>query len=250
MKYIIRQIPNFITSLNLVSGSVAIIFAIDGHLIFASIFICLAAVFDFLDGFVARLLKAYSEIGKQLDSLADVVSFGVAPGAILFTLLKFSLFGTGKNIPIQDIGGNWFVWLILFSAFLLPVFGAIRLARFNTNSSDENFFRGLPIPANGIFWAAMGLMLQSPKYADLLPLVYTTKNLVILGVFMAGMMVIHMPMFSMKPKSLRWSENWYLYIFLGLSALIIIFLNIYGLALIIFLYILLNAIFYVAKVKF
>lgn len=137
-----------------------------------------------------------------------------------------------------------------FSAFLLPVFGAIRLARFNTNSSDENFFRGLPIPANGIFWAAMGLMLQSPKYADLLPLVYTTKNLVILGVFMAGMMVIHMPMFSMKPKSLRWSENWYLYIFLGLSALIIIFLNIYGLALIIFLYILLNAIFYVAKVKF
>ncbi len=248
MKKIISQIPNFITSLNLVSGSVAIIFAIDGHLVWAAIFICAAAVFDFLDGFAARALKAYSEIGKELDSLADVVSFGVAPGAILFTLLEFSLFG--KNDPIHEISGKWFEWLILFSAFLLPVFGAIRLARFNTNSSDENFFRGLPIPANGIFWAAMGLMLQSPKYADLLPLVYTTKNLVILCIFMSGMMVLTMPMFSMKPKSLSLNENWYRYLFLGLSVILLIVFNIYSLAFIIFLYILLNAVFYVLKVKF
>lgn len=234
--------------MNLVSGSVAIIFAIDGHLVWAAIFICLAAVFDFLDGFAARALKAYSEIGKEVDSLADVVSFGVAPGAILFTLLEFSLFG--KNDPIHEISGKWFEWLILFSAFLLPVFGAIRLARFNTNTSGENFFRGLPIPANGLFWAAMGLMLQLPDYTELLQLVYTTRNLVILGVFMSGMMVLTMPMFSMKPKSLRFAENWYRYLFLGLSALIIIFLNIYGLAFIIFLYILLNAIFYLFKVKF
>lgn len=248
MKKIISQIPNFITSLNLVSGSFAVIFAIDGHLVWAAIFICTAALFDFLDGFAARLLKAYSEIGKELDSLADVVSFGVAPGAILFTLLEFSLFG--KNEPIHEISGKWFEWLILFSAFLLPVFGAIRLARFNTNTSNENFFRGLPIPANGLFWAAMGLMLQSPKYAEMLPLVYTTKNLLILGVFMSGMMVLTMPMFSMKPKSLSFAENWYRYLFLVMSALILIILNIYGLAFVIFLYILLNAIFYILKVKF
>jgi CDP-diacylglycerol--serine O-phosphatidyltransferase len=248
LKRIIRQIPNFITSLNLVSGSLAIIFAIDGHLVWAAIFICLAALFDFLDGFAARLLKAYSEIGKELDSLADIVSFGVAPAAILFTLLEFSLFG--KNDPIHEISGKWFEWLILFSAFLLPVFGAIRLARFNTNTSDENFFRGLPIPANGLFWAAMGLMLQSPKYAELLKLVYTTKNLVILGIFMSGMMVIQMPMFSMKPKSLRLNENWYRYLFLGFSALLLIIFNVYGLAFIIFLYIILNAIFYVLNVKY
>jgi CDP-diacylglycerol--serine O-phosphatidyltransferase len=248
LKKIISQIPNFITSLNLVSGSFAVIFAIDGHLVWAAIFICTAALFDFLDGFAARLLKAYSEIGKELDSLADVVSFGVAPGAILFTLLEFSLFG--KNEPIHEISGKWFEWLILFSAFLLPVFGAIRLARFNTNTSNENFFRGLPIPANGLFWAAMGLMLQSPKYAEMLPLVYTTKNLLILGVFMSGMMVLTMPMFSMKPKSLSFAENWYRYLFLVMSALILIILNIYGLAFVIFLYILLNAIFYILKVKF
>lgn len=248
MKVIIRQIPNFITSLNLVSGLVAIIFAIDGHLVWAAIFICAAALFDFLDGFAARALKAYSEIGKELDSLADVVSFGVAPGAILFTLLEFSLFG--KNDPIYEISGKWFEWLVLFSSFLLPVFGAIRLARFNTNASNENFFRGLPIPSNGLFWAAMGLMLQSPKYADLLPLVYTTKNLVILDIFMSGMMVINMPMFSMKPKSLSFNENWYRYLFLGLSVVLLVVFNIYGLAFIIFLYILLNAIFYLLQVKF
>jgi CDP-diacylglycerol--serine O-phosphatidyltransferase len=248
LKKIIRQIPNFITSLNLVAGSLAIMFAIDGHLVWAAIFICIAAVFDFFDGFAARALKAYSEVGKQLDSLADVVSFGVAPGAILFTLLEFSLFG--KNDPIHEISGNWTDWLILFSAFLLPVFGAIRLARFNTNSSDENFFRGLPIPANGIFWAAMGLMLQSPKYQELLQLVYSTKNLVILGIFMSGMMVLHMPMFSMKPKSLSLNENWYRYLFIGLSAVILIVFKIYGLALIVFLYIILNAIFYLMKVRF
>lgn len=248
MKKIVAQIPNLITSLNLVSGSVAVIFAIDGHLVWAAIFICAAAVFDFLDGFAARALKAYSDIGKELDSLADVVSFGVAPGAILFTLLELSLFG--KNQPIQEIGGKWFEWLILFSAFLLPVFGAIRLARFNTNTSDENFFRGLPIPANGLFWAAMGLMLQSSKYAELLPMVYTTKNLVILGVFMSGMMVLTMPMFSMKPKSLRFAENWYRYLFLGLSVILLVVFNVYGIALVIFLYILLNAIFYLLKVKF
>lgn len=248
LKKIISQIPNFITSLNLVSGSVAIFFAIDGHLVWAAIFICVAALFDFLDGFAARVLKAYSDIGKELDSLADIVSFGVAPGAILFTLLEFSLFG--KNEPIHEISGKWFEWLILFSAFLLPVFGAIRLARFNTNTSNENFFRGLPIPANGLFWAAMGLMLQSPKYAEMLPLVYTTKNLVILGIFMSGMMVINMPMFSMKPKSMSFNENWYRYLFLGLSIVLLIVFNIYALAFIIFLYILLNAIFYLLKVKF
>jgi CDP-diacylglycerol--serine O-phosphatidyltransferase len=248
VKKIVSQIPNFITSLNLVSGSVAVIFAIDGHLVWAAIFICLAAVFDFMDGFAARALKAYSEIGKELDSLADVVSFGVAPGAILFTLLEFSLFG--KNDPIQEIGAKWFEWIILFSSFLLPVFGAIRLARFNTNTSDENFFRGLPIPANGLFWAAMGLMLQSPKYAELLQLVYTTRNLVTLGIFMSGMMVLTMPMFSMKPKSLDFKENWYRYLFIGLSAALLIVFNVYGLAFIIFLYILLNAIFYLLKVKF
>ncbi len=248
MKKIIAQIPNTITSLNLVSGVAATMFAIDGHLVWAAIFICLAAVLDFMDGFAARLLKAYSEIGKELDSLADVVSFGVAPGAILFTLLEFALFG--KNQPIHEIGASWYEWLILSTSFLLPVFGAIRLARFNTNTSNENFFRGLPIPANGLFWAAMGLMLQMPKYADVLRLVYSTRTLVLLGIFMAGVMVITIPMFSLKAKSLSFADNWYRYLFAFVAVVLLATLNVYGLAMVIFVYILLNAVFYLLKVKY
>jgi len=248
MKKIIAQIPNTITSLNLVSGVAATMFAIDGHLVWAAIFICFAAVLDFMDGFAARLLKAYSEIGKELDSLADVVSFGVAPGAILFTLLEFALFG--KNQPIHEIGASWYEWLILSTSFLLPVFGAIRLARFNTNTANENFFRGLPIPANGLFWAAMGLMLQMPKYAEVLRLVYSTRTLVLLGIFMAGVMVITMPMFSLKAKSLSFADNWYRYLFAFVAVVLIATLHVYGLALVIFVYILLNAVFYLLKVKF
>lgn len=247
-KSVIKNIPNFITSLNLVSGTLALIFAIDGHLIWAGLFICLAAVLDFLDGFAARLLKAYSEIGKELDSLADVVSFGLAPGAILFTLLEFSLFG--KNQPIYEISAQWYEWLILFSAFLLPVFGAIRLAKFNTNSSHEPFFRGLPIPSNGLLWAALGLMLEFPGYQELMKQVYSTKNLVILGIFMAGIMVINLPMFTLKFKSLTLKENWYRYLFLTISVGLLLVFKAFGLAFIIFTYILLNVVFYIFKVKY
>lgn len=248
MKRIIKQIPNFITTLNLLSGVIATIFAIDGHLIWAGIFICAASIFDFLDGMAARALKAYSETGKELDSLSDLVSFGVAPGAILFTLLEFSLYG--KNQPIYEISGLWHEWLILCSAFLIPVFGAIRLARFNAFSSEEPFFRGLAIPSNGLFWASLGLMLEFPKYQEYFQVIYSTKNLVILGIFMAGMMVINMPMFSLKVKNLRWKDNWYRYIFLGLSAILLAIFNVYGLALVILLYILLNVIYYLFKVEF
>ena len=248
MKKIIGQIPNFITSLNLASGFLAIIFAIDGHLIWAGLFICLASVFDFLDGFAARLLHAYSEVGKQLDSLADIVSFGLAPGAILFTLFEFSLFE--KNLPIYQISGQWYEWLILFSSFLIPVFGAIRLARFNTFSSDEPFFRGLPIPANALLWASLGLILQFPGKEELFQLVYSTKNLLFLCIFTSGMMVINLPMFSLKFKSVSLKENWYRYLFLAISTTFIITLKAYGLSLSIFLYIVLNVIFYLLKIEF
>lgn len=248
MKKIISQIPNSITSLNILTGVLATIFAIDGHLIWAGIFICVASVLDFLDGFAARVLNSYSEVGKQLDSLADIVSFGVAPGAILFTLLEFSLFE--KNQAIHDIAANWQQWLILFSAFLIPVFGAIRLARFNAIESDEPFFRGMPIPANGIFWASMGLMLEFPKYQNYMEYIYSTNNLLILGVLMSGMMVISMPMFSLKMQNLSLSGNWYRYIFLILSLLLLLVFGVYGVAMIIFLYILLNVLFYLLGVKY
>ena len=248
MRKIIAQIPNFITSMNLVSGSLAVIFAVDGHLIWAGVFICLASVFDFMDGFAAYLLKAHSAIGKQLDSLADVISFGLAPGAILFTLLEFSLFG--KNQPIYEISGRWYEWLILFSAFLIPVFGAIRLAKFNINTAEESFFRGLPIPANGLLWASLGLILQSPGNQELFQLVYSTENLVALGIITSGLMVINLPMFSLKFHSLNVRENWYRYLFIIIAIGLIISFQFFGLAFTIFAYIILNVIFYLLGVTY
>ena len=248
MKKIIAQVPNFITSLNIVMGTLATFFAIDGHLIWAGIFIVVASLLDFLDGFAARRLNAYSEVGKQLDSLADIVSFGVAPGAILFTLLEFSLFD--KNQAIYEISAQWYEWLILFSAFLIPVFGAIRLAKFNTSQNEEPFFRGLPIPANGLLWASFGLMLEFPQHQELFRILFSTKNLLILAIFISGLMVINLPMFSLKVKSLKFEENWYRYVFLLIVIFLLSFFTIYGLALSIFTYIVLNTVFYLFKVKY
>lgn len=247
MRRITRQIPNFITSLNLTSGTLAVFFAIDGHLVWAGIFICLAAVFDFLDGLAARLLKAYSEIGEELDSLADLVSFGLAPAAILFTLLEFSLFDV--NQPIYEITARWDQWLILFSALFMPVMGAVRLARFNVKQTDESFFRGLPIPANGLFWASAALMLEVPRHQELFQLLFSTRNLLLLGLFTSGMMVISLPMFSLKFQNLRLRENWYRFLFLAIAFVLLAIFNVYGLALTILVYIFLNVVFYLAGVE-
>ncbi len=248
MRQLLKNIPNVITSLNLISGSFAVIFAIDGHLVWAGIFICCAALFDFLDGLAARMLNASSETGKQLDSLADLISFGLAPAAILFTLLEFSLFEI--NRPVYEISARWDQWLILFSALLMPVFGAVRLARFNVDQSDEPFFRGLPIPANGLFWASMGLMLEVPRHQEIFLLLFSTRNLLLLGIFTSGMMVISLPMFSLKLKNFSLNENWYRYLFLFIVILLFTFFSVYGLAMAILAYIFLNILFYLMKVKY
>jgi CDP-diacylglycerol---serine O-phosphatidyltransferase len=243
-----KHIPNFITTLNLTSGSLAVIFGIDGHLVWAGIFICLAAVFDFLDGLAARLFSAYSETGKQLDSLADLVSFGLAPATILFTLLEFSLFDI--NQPVYEISASPRQWLILFSALLMPVFGALRLARFNASQSEAPFFRGLPIPANGLFWASLGLMLEVPGHQNIFLLLYSPRNLLLLGILTSGMMVISLPMFSLKMKNFNLKENWYRYLFVAIALLFFAFFNVYGLAMTIGAYIFLNILFYILKVNY
>ena len=248
MNQIVKQIPNAITLMNLLVGSLAVMFAVDGHLVWAGIFICMAAIFDYLDGFAARILNARSEMGKELDSLADLISFGLAPAAILFTLLEFSLFET--NQPIYQIAASPGQWLILFSAFLMPVAGAIRLARFNSARQSSSFFRGLPIPANGIFWAAVGLMLEVQRFPELFQFISSTRNLLILGLFTTGMMLITLPMFSLKIRNFQWNENGFRFIFLLISLALIVFLTAYGLALAVLVYIFMNIGLYLAGVRF
>ncbi len=163
-----KQIPNLFTLLNLFFGCIAIVFimqtgltytadaggdslvAIPEKIYIASIFIFLAAVVDFLDGFVARLLKVPSELGKQLDSLADAVSFGVAPGLIAYQFLRLSYAQQTNGLDIN------MVWLL--PAFILPCAGAYRLARFNIDNSQRHGFKGVPIPAVGLLFASFPLV--------------------------------------------------------------------------------------------
>ncbi len=240
-------VPNTITALNLVSGSLAVFFAVDGQLGWAAVFILIAAVFDFLDGFAARLLKAYSSIGKELDSLADMVSFGLAPAAIVFTMLEYTLFGA--NQPIQDIEANWSQWIVLFASLAIPVAGAFRLAKFNTDDRQSEQFLGMPIPANAIFFASLGLILELGTNMAIQPIILN-KYVLLASVFICSfLMVSELPMFSMKFKNLNLKENAIRFLFLGTTILMLIFLQVYALPLIIIWYVLLSAITYLAGAK-
>lgn len=248
MRKLIANIPNFITLLNLFSGTLAIVFAIDGQLGWAGLFICIAAVFDFLDGMAAKLLKATSESGKQLDSLADVVSFGLAPSMILFTLLEFSLFG--KNTLIYELDTKWYNWLILFSSFLLPVFASLRLARFNLDDTGRSHFRGLPTPANALIWASFGLMLEFPKYVQFLKHLFTTRSLLLILLATCVLMVSTLPMFSLKLDGINFMANWYKYSFFILGIILLLLFNVYAIALLVSLYVILSIIFYLAGYEY
>lgn len=202
-----KHIPNAITSLNLASGCIAIVFAFQGEYTTASYFIALAAVFDFFDGFAARLLKAYSPMGKELDSLADVVSFGVAPGMMLFNYLS--------DISALTYSSEYLAYL----SFLLPVFSALRLAKFNIDERQETSFIGLPTPANAVFWA-FGIGSNFTYALDTIidPLIIAAGIIIF-----SWLLISTIPMFSLKFKHYGWKGNRIRYYFLvGCIALLIL----------------------------
>ena len=242
-------VPNTITAMNLVCGSLSVFFAVDGQLGWASVFIFAAAVFDFLDGFSARLLKAYSAIGKELDSLADLISFGLAPAAIVFTMLQLTLFPTVKFQRIQDIEGNLSQWIVLFTSLVLPVAGAFRLAKFNTDDRQSEQFLGMPIPANAIFFASLGLILELGTRQSIVPVILNKYTLLASIFICSFLMVSELPMFNLKFKNLNLKENALRYFFLGTTLLMLIFLQLYALPLIIIWYVLLSGITYLAGTK-
>lgn len=240
-------VPNTITSLNLVSGCMSVFFAVDGQLGLAAVFIFAAAVFDFFDGFSARLLKAYSAIGKELDSLADLVSFGLAPAAIVFTLLELTLFGT--NLHIQDIDASLSQWILLLSSLVIPVAGAFRLAKFNTDDRQSDQFLGMPIPANAIFFASLALVLILGEQKFIEPIILNKYTLLISIFACSFLMVSELPMFNLKFKNVRLKENALRYFFLATTLLMLIFLQFYALPLIIIWYVLLSGISYLSGIK-
>lgn len=216
-----KHIPNTITSLNLASGCGSIVFALEGNYQVAAYLIFLAAVFDFFDGFAARLLKAYSPIGKELDSLADVVSFGVAPGMMIFRFMKDLCETSGYP--------DWISWF----AILIPVFSALRLAKFNVDERQTNSFIGLPTPANALFWS-FGLAFSYDK------IVYTTiyPFIILLAVIIfSWLLICEVPMFSLKFKKFNWQGNGLQYIFLGGCLILVILFGWAGISACILLYV-------------
>ena len=189
---IIRNIPNAITCCNLISGCIATgyAFAFDARM--ALVWIITGAAFDFFDGMLARLLHAYSNIGKDLDSLADDVSFGVAPSMMVFSLFR----------EMCQPATGVCTWLP-YVAFLIAVFSALRLAKFNNDSRQTTSFIGLPVPANALFWAS----LVTGGHDFLLTHLYMPVCLVPLICLFSWLLVSEIPMFSLKFKSLKWKDN-------------------------------------------
>lgn len=232
-----RHIPNFITSLNLTSGFLAIIFILKGDPVIASWLVLAAMVFDFLDGFASRLLNAYSDLGKELDSLADVVSFGVVPGLILYLLLSA---GLETSLSAAE-NSTWFKFvLISLVPALIPVCAGLRLAKFNIDTTQTTSFRGLPTPA-----AAMAVVsvLLSSFYSDseiLKALISSPVFIIIFSLIVSILMVSRIPLLSFKFKSWDFRGNEGRYILVAISAVLVLALHWGGIPLIIPAYILVS----------
>ncbi len=230
-----KHIPNFITCLNIVSGCLAVIFALNGQLTVSVFLILAGAFFDFFDGMAARALKAYSAIGKDLDSLADVITFGLAPGMIMYVLLQNSF--AGQNLHQEYSIGQY---MVLSISLLIPVFSALRLAKFNNDTRQTSSFIGLPTPANAIFISALALIQNYGEYEAFDHFILSTKTLLFLTFLLSYLLVSEIPMFSLKFKNILWKDNKIRIIFLIITLFLVITFSFYGVAAAIICFVLLS----------
>ncbi|RIV26829.1 CDP-diacylglycerol--serine O-phosphatidyltransferase [Fibrisoma montanum] len=223
MRSLLKHLPNAMTCGNLLCGCIGLVMAMRGYLDVAAWLILLAGALDFGDGFVARMLNVSGPFGKELDSLADVVTFGVLPATIVFQLMWFEGLGS-----------------ISYLAFLIAVLSALRLANFNIDTRQSDQFIGVPTPANSIFIAAFPLM---SRYQPTLDAYW--KNDIILGMIVgfSFLLVAELPLLAFKFKSFGWRDNQVKYIFLIVSVLLLLFLQYAAIPLIVILYIIFSVIF-------
>lgn len=224
---ITRHIPNTVTCLNLFSGCVACVLALQGNYEGALLCMVLSAVFDFFDGMLARLLDAHSVIGKDIDSLADDISFGMAPATVLFSFLKEMHYPACLDM-LQPF--------LPYAAFLIAVFSALRLAKFNNDTRQTTSFIGLPVPANALFWGALVVGGREWLLAEWCNPLY----LVALICLSSYLLVSEIPMFSLKFKNLSWADNKLPFTFLLVCIPLLLWGGISGLAAIIVWYIFLS----------
>jgi len=191
-----KHIPNFLTSMNVLCGSIACVMALNSNYFAVICLVCLAAIFDFFDGFAARLLKSYSPMGKELDSLADMVSFGLAPTLMVFNYLTLNIF-------FYTAYGSFFYYLP-YICFLLVIFSALRLAKFNIDERQSTSFIGLPTPANALFWISL---IYSLSNKGIETQSYSFFPILIAIIIFSLLLTAEIPMFSLKVKSLKLKGN-------------------------------------------
>ena len=216
------QIPNILTICNLICGCIGIVMAFSGRLDLSAYLIWIAAIFDFFDGLAARILKVKSPIGKELDSLADMVSFGVLPAVIMFILISDRTEST--TLP--------------YIAFSIAAFSALRLAKFNIDEKQVDTFIGLPTPANAFFISAIPFILQENFLG--LSEYLGSRGLIAICIIFSILLVSNISLFSLKFKGMGWQNNAVRYIFAAISGILLLFLDIKAIPLIILIYLVLS----------
>ena len=219
----LKLIPNLLTISNLICGCIALYFTFHNNLVFAAYLIGLSAMFDFMDGAVARLLKVSGPMGRELDSLADMVSFGVVPGSVVFHLLEASTLSSYS-----------------FVALLIPALSAYRLAKFNIDERQVDGFIGLNTPANTLFFISFPLISHFQPDHFLNSWIAIPELLILLTVLMSFAMISEIPLFAFKFKNLRFSDNKLRFSFIGLSVVLLVMLQFAAIPLLVLLYLFLS----------
>jgi CDP-diacylglycerol---serine O-phosphatidyltransferase len=214
---IVKQLPNLMTLCNLLLGCVAIVQIFSGRTHIASLLIFAAAVLDFLDGFVARMLNAHSELGKQLDSLADAVTFGVTPGMILYQLLAWAFARQENGINTNTI--------FFYPAFLVSVFAVLRLGIFNTSENKPDRFQGVPTPAIALFIACLPMILIFEHHLKINDYLLNSTYLFVLIFVLCYLMLSKQNFIKLSPKYMSGKVYLMRWILIGISVLSIFFLH-------------------------
>ncbi len=225
-----KEIPNLLTLGNLLAGCIGLWFVMQGDLVSASYCMFISLICDFFDGFLARALQAYSDLGKELDSLADMVSFGVLPAFILFSLVEQSC---GTQCTVGLLG-----FYKPFMVFALALMSAYRLAKFNIDTRQSDQFIGVPTPANGLFIASLPLIIHfQPEYSAY---ILSFKGLLIYSVVMSYLLVCELPLLAFKFKTWDWKSNQVKFIFLIFCIAALVMLKFAAIPVLVIAYILLS----------
>lgn len=235
MSLIKRQIPNFITLLNLLSGCVATVLAVQGELSKATLFVALGIFFDFFDGLAARALKVKSDLGLQLDSLADMVTSGLVPGIVMCQLISRSI-DSSTEFNLLTSQSNWMVYI----GFIITLGSAYRLAKFNIDERQTDSFIGLPTPANALLILSLGLILDFHPESFITSWIDRTYLLILISVISVFLLNAELKLFALKFKNLTFSENWFRYFIVMFSIAALVLFKFVAIPVIIVVYILLS----------